>query len=237
MRFSSSFTAALSFGSASVTALAIPSTPHDHTNVNLALRSIAKVALANCDLSKTVLPTQDSGLLPSPSANLTLKYALLGRGTQNYTCAGTSPSSYGSTNSSAPTSLGAVATLYDASCLSSYHPQLFALLPSTALSISSQTEYTAASVLSSITNQDIILGEHFFSDSTTAVFDLSETGGGVFTGSKVAAEDAPEVQVDIEDYEGQSGAVAWLQLKSKDPYCALKVCFPLSYPVYCARSH
>lgn len=63
-----------------------------------------KQSLANCSLSPPP-PLPESTL---PPTSLTLKHIFLGRGTQNYTCA---------TASSVPVAAGALATLYDVSCL------------------------------------------------------------------------------------------------------------------------
>lgn len=220
------FTAVILLLFSHVSALAIPSALSGHLNINLALRSISQMQLTDCPLSPTVLPLLANSTLPAPPANLTLKHSLLGRGTQNYTCASSSSPDFGSANAStaAPTPIGALAILYDASCLSSYHPAFYSLVPSTSLSLTSNAEFTAASVITSITNADIIAGKHYFANTTTPVFDLSVSGGGIFVGKKAASEDAPaRLNDDVLGCGAENGDVAWLQLTSLDPDADLKV--------------
>ncbi|KLU91477.1 malate dehydrogenase [Magnaporthiopsis poae ATCC 64411] len=72
-----------------------------------------------CDLSMAQLPTVPGSKtpMPPPSAGLSLKHIALGRGTQNYTCdAGNA--------TAIPQAAGALATLFNASCIGSYFPQL-----------------------------------------------------------------------------------------------------------------
>ncbi|EEP77003.1 predicted protein [Uncinocarpus reesii 1704] len=67
----------------------------------------------SCGTSKVSLPETGNGAeLPSPASELALKYITLGVGTQNYTCANLE-------KSAKPALVGAVATLYDVSCLAS----------------------------------------------------------------------------------------------------------------------
>ncbi|KAF1844362.1 uncharacterized protein K460DRAFT_379320 [Cucurbitaria berberidis CBS 394.84] len=62
---------------------------------------------ALCDLSKVVLPIAPTPLA-AVSAGLTLRHIAIGRGTQNYTCS--------SSSSDPPVAVGAVATLFNATC-------------------------------------------------------------------------------------------------------------------------
>ncbi len=64
--------------------------------------------------------------LPPPTAGLALKHVAIGRGVQNYTC--------DLANATAvPVSIGAVATLFNASCVAGTYPDLLNMLPRVAL--------------------------------------------------------------------------------------------------------
>jgi hypothetical protein len=121
-----------------------------------------------CDVSAVAQP---SSTLPPPSAGLTLKQIAVGRGTQNYTCAT-------STADSTPASIGALATLYDASCYASTAPAAgLAQLPQLALTVP----------LSSLPADAGAAGLHFFSNATTPCFAMDALG---FTQAKKLAADA-----------------------------------------------
>lgn len=65
---------------------------------------------SKCDLSRAKLPKIGNGEnLPSPPHGLKVKYTTLGVGTQNYTCANNN-------QATKPVAIGALATLFDASC-------------------------------------------------------------------------------------------------------------------------
>lgn len=68
---------------------------------------LGRLRLDHHSLPFPLLSSLSTSKLPPPSATLLLKYVLLGRGTQNYTC---------SRNGSPPIPNGAVARLYDLSC-------------------------------------------------------------------------------------------------------------------------
>ncbi|CAI4213000.1 unnamed protein product [Parascedosporium putredinis] len=67
--------------------------------------------------------------LPAPSSpsGLSLQHVAIGRGTQNYTCDPADPSA-------APKAAGAVAILYDATCLASTHADLLDALSRLSIS-------------------------------------------------------------------------------------------------------
>lgn len=165
--------------------------------------------LTSCDLSPAELPkkgTQPQVLDPSPG--LKLKYVLLGRGTQNYTC--------GSDSNAAPTSAGALAILYDASCLASYHSALLHELVGGFLQFSPGTELLTAAVIDRFSDEKLVKGHHFLSDATTAVFDLRLNGDtDWFSGTKTADVPAPGYAVKGMNNQG-NGAVDWLKLTRKD---------------------
>ncbi|EJT71589.1 malate dehydrogenase [Gaeumannomyces tritici R3-111a-1] len=160
-----------------------------------------------CDLSMAQLPTVPGSKnpMPPPSAGLALKHIALGRGTQNYTCdAGNA--------TAAPVAAGALATLFNASCVGSYFPQLL-------------NQLSKVTILFNLTGEELdqkiapsnlaISGHHYFTpDATVPFFDLDVPGqqlGRVSVG-KNASEPAP-----ADAPRGQQGeaAVAWLKLTAK----------------------
>ncbi|KAF2847724.1 hypothetical protein T440DRAFT_363853, partial [Plenodomus tracheiphilus IPT5] len=117
-----------------------------------------------CDLSRV---TQPPNTLTPPSASMRLVLIALGEGTQNYTCA--SPTS-------APSPIGAVAQLYDASCALAFNPT------------------TATTDLASVQNAPAI-GTHFFVDNTTPDFDIAALGN--TQTKKVEDMGAPDATKDV----------------------------------------
>ncbi|KAL9112365.1 MAG: hypothetical protein Q9187_007779 [Circinaria calcarea] len=135
--------------------------------------------VASCDLASATMPTASSDL-PPVSPGLHLSHVAIGRGTQNYTC---------SSPSATPAPVGAVAYLYNVSCIAAYNAAVLATLPATALTLDS----VPAGILQS--------GSHYFVDGTTAAFDMSPVGVGFTLAKKVAA--VPSLT---------AGAVPWLKL-------------------------
>ena len=172
---------------------------------------------ATCDTSSIELPAQASGL-PSPSGQKLL-YVALGRGTQvsqiqlhpaghhtktnirqNYTCA--TPS----TNST-PVAVGAVANLYNATCIAGSFSDMITMLPNIAYRIplpNSDSDRLPPANLD-------LMGHHFF-DGSTPVFNLDTTAThqyGIARTKKEAQVDAPS-----NAFQGNNGAVAWLYLSA-----------------------
>ncbi|OJJ96544.1 hypothetical protein ASPACDRAFT_1859222 [Aspergillus aculeatus ATCC 16872] len=113
--------------------------------------------------------------LSPPSAHLSLKFIALGRGTQNYTCPTTSKDNTSRNASATPIATGAVATLYDISCLAAT-PKSHALrflhaLPGFTRSIPQEVLAFYAVMLS----QSAIIGEHYFSSSQSSSSTTSTT--------------------------------------------------------------
>ncbi|KAI1133846.1 hypothetical protein F5Y05DRAFT_276926 [Hypoxylon sp. FL0543] len=156
-----------------------------------------------CDLSKAQMPVAPVQPLLPPSPGLTLKHVAIGRGTQNYTC--------DLANATAvPFQVGAVATLFNASCIASTYPDLLQLLPKLALSFNLTTQEDKMGP----TNM-IVSGKHFFTNTTTPFFNLDLNSqyqlgeAGCEKDNQTAAPDnAPK---------GQQGekAVPWLRLKTR----------------------
>ena len=144
--------------------------------------------------------THISGTDSLPSPNTTLKVITIGRGTQNYTCA--------SSNSSAPKSTGAVATIFNLQDLLPIIPPLEGQAVLNILSPLLLSMPRAALDGSIIPKA----GYHYFDASGSPVFDLSSSGNGVIVGSKVADITAPDATA----AQGPNGAVDWLTLDAKD---------------------
>ncbi len=150
----------------------------------------------------TSCPLDPAPSLPKsdlPPTSLTLQYIVLGKGTQNYTCANAS---------SIPVAAGALATLYDVSCqitdqksrrkfdqklipdfLKKFLKPIQDLLPPKA---------SAASV-----------GDHYFRDGSTPLFVLND--GSFIAAGKVAGCAAPSSATGNEN----GAAVDWLKLARK----------------------
>ncbi|KAF4637599.1 hypothetical protein G7Y89_g472 [Cudoniella acicularis] len=158
-----------------------------------------------CDLSKAVLPVATATPLPAVSAGLTLKHVAIGRGTQNYSCTSTNATA-------APVSLGAIATLYNATCVASTYPDLLQILPGVALefNLTTPTQQTLTP-----SNLDIS-GHHYFSNTTTPSFNLSTTAMdlGFALCQKNNTVPAPAGSVVGQDGVG-FGAVPWLKLTTR----------------------
>lgn len=123
-------------------------------------------------LTSVILPGGAAGSLPAPSAGLTLKHVAIGRGTQNYTCDTSAPRA-------APIATGALATLFNASCVAATDPDLLDLLPRVALQfdLSSGGPGPAAAAGPPLPPSDLaISGHHYFASATTPFFDLDAAG-------------------------------------------------------------
>ncbi|KAI9876340.1 MAG: hypothetical protein M1830_006737 [Pleopsidium flavum] len=158
--------------------------------------------LPPCDLTLAVMPPSS---LPPPNTGLTLAHVALGRGTQNYTCVGKTPTE-------APAPLGALAQLYNATCFAARYPDLLALAPNVALQYPVPTSDKASLPPSNLD----ISGHHYFIDLTTATFNLdvpSQQQGVVLSG-KLAATPAPSGSPLGLDGAGY-GSVPWLLLGAK----------------------
>ncbi|KAJ5162674.1 Protein of unknown function DUF3455 [Penicillium coprophilum] len=139
------------------------------------------IRASTCDVSKIAMPSYASGLT-SPSG-LKPRYVALGRGTQNYTCAD-------STSKSAPAAVGAVARLYNATCIAANYPDLLAKLPNLAYRTALPTNEYASFPPANIE----LMGHHFFFDATTPEFNLNITPqkqDGIVMTKKAGAIDAP----------------------------------------------
>jgi hypothetical protein len=134
-----------------------------------------------------------------------LKHVAIGRGTQNYTC--------GTNATAAPTAVGALATLYNATCVASTYPDLLEALPNVAL----QFNLTTANQASLSPSNLLISGHHYFSNLTTPSFNLDTTAMnlGFAPCAKNSSVPAPAGAPVGQGGTGY-GAVAWLKLLTRD---------------------
>lgn len=181
----------------STTALPTADTSFDAAASFLAGFAANNRQLTNCPLNPP--PALPPSSLPAIGYGLTLKHILLGRGTQNYTC---------DTRASSPTAAGALATLYDVSCLAASQDSRSlldnVLLPALLTLPSNQIESFLASNLPAAN-----AGIHYFRDSTTPYFGLNN--GMFIAAGKIADAPAPAGA-----RGNQNGAaVDWLKLAKK----------------------
>lgn len=159
-------------------------------------KSLAAVPV--CDLSKAQQPISPTPLQP-PTAGYVLKHVAIGRGTQNYTC--------DTTNATAiPVATGAVATLFNASCIASTYPDLLNMLPKVALAFDLPDGESPRMQPSNL----VISGHHFFTNATTPFFDLGEVGQAPC--AKYSAVPAP---ADAPRGLNGEAAVPWLKLVTR----------------------
>jgi hypothetical protein len=140
------------------------------------------------------------------SQGLSLKHVAIGRGIQNYTCSQTNATA-------APVSIGAIATLYNATCVASTYPDLLTVLPNVAL----QFNLTSNDQATLSPSYLAISGHHYFSNTTTPDFDLNTPAMslGFAPCSKNNTVPAP-AGAPIGQGEQGHGSVAWLKLVTRD---------------------
>ncbi|KAJ5650758.1 uncharacterized protein N7484_004481 [Penicillium longicatenatum] len=166
--------------------------------------------LGKCSLSSAVLPLNGTAIkLPRPTTALNLKYIALGRGTQNYTCEN-------STSSAIPVSVGAAATLFDASCIAAKSLTLLHEMPAVFGETPTGSLAFLAELLSHTTNSsDLIIGEHYFNAAGYPVLDLRLSGSQDWVvATKNASVDAPQIS------SSTCQNVAWLELDRKPGNCS-----------------
>ncbi|MBE3047038.1 DUF3455 domain-containing protein [Candidatus Bathyarchaeota archaeon] len=148
--------------------------------------------------------------MPVPAKGFYVKHVAIGRGTQNYTC---------SNETTSPTATGAVATLFDATCLSSTQPEILNSLSALAISYApSPLPFSSAPSNSGFGDGPIpnlgpsalaVSGVHYFDAEGVPFFDLERAGAGSVAVEKAAGCAAPgDAGVGL---KGEP-AVSWLQL-------------------------
>ena len=123
----------------------------------------------------------------------------IGRGTQNYTC--------DLTNSTAvPKAVGAVAKLFNATCLVSTFPDLATILPKVAM------QFVVNSVDSRMGPSNLAFsGDHYFTDNTTPFFNLDSPLQKLGAAACTKNASVPAPQDAAKGPKGEA-AVPWLKL-------------------------
>jgi hypothetical protein len=144
------------------------------------------------------------GLLPPPSANLTVKHVAVGRGTQNYTCDASKPDA-------PPVATGALATLFNVSYVACTSQDLLEKVPNMAVNFN----FDAAAVGPLGPMKLDVSGHHFFLDSTTPFFNLDTPALSIGT---VPCAKNSSIAAPASSAPGPGGeaAVPWLKLTAKD---------------------
>lgn len=168
-----------------------------------------------CDLDNAVMPSSN---LDAPSAGLTLKHVAIGRGTQNYTCANSSAQA-------TPLAVGAVANLYNATCLAASQPSVLTLLPNLTLQWNLQGSDQSTLYPTSL----LLSGQHYFTNLSTPFFnlDISPLQLGEAPCSKVQSAPAPAGSALGQGGVGD-GSVAWLKLQTHDATGSLEEVYRLN---------
>ncbi|KAK2765516.1 hypothetical protein FQN54_008370 [Arachnomyces sp. PD_36] len=157
-------------------------------------------AITNCDISNAEVPLHKTyPQLPHPPRGDQLKHVVIGRGTQNYTCAAANDAS------AVPESAGAVATLYDVSCLAANSPDLLHQISEQAEKIDSNALSSLAKLVKDVAGINLIEGYHYFDKTSTPFFDLKQDGSKDWISTS-----------GIEKVPSPIGSVDWLRLSRKD---------------------
>jgi hypothetical protein len=128
----------------------------------------------------------------------TVSFVVVGRGIQNYTCSG-----IGAT----PISVGAIATLYDATKIAVQNEDLLHTIPSLAVNDAPPAQggdFTLPSPFDSVP----IIGHHFFNSEGMPVFSLSAVHKIMFA-ERIDSIPAPS---SASKGPAGTGAIAWLDL-------------------------
>ncbi|CRK34590.1 hypothetical protein BN1708_006425 [Verticillium longisporum] len=144
----------------------------------------------SCDLSQARMPIAPEPL-PPVSEGLTLKHVAVGRGTQNYTC------DVGNATA-VPQAAGAVASLFNVSCIAVAYPDLLALIPKVSMQFNLSTEplLPGANNHRLGPSNAVFAGDHFFYDAKTPYFHIREGDreiGDTYCGLNSTAGDIQEI--------------------------------------------
>jgi len=163
----------------------------------------APTQTTNCPLGVIAQPVDQANATNRlPAASGKLVHVALGVGTQNYTCI-----------NGVPSSIGASAVLYDASCLATQNMQLLLQAPNLALSTPPDAQAQLVRMFSQVAKQQYTLGYHFFRDTTTPTFVLNT--GELFVGAVDVKMPAPAYSSKGLEPNEAFGSVPWLKLKTK----------------------
>lgn len=191
-------------------ALALPLTLAAPAPYRLPVTNYRRQLNDTCGLSTIQQPANS---LTPPDSHNQLVLIALGQGTQNYTCAD---------EGSTPTSIGAVADLFNASC--------------------AVTEGTS---LGSVAEDANAIGQHFFVDSTTPEFDIIGLGNAQVKKAEAvaapSATDVPWLKLDAKDQStavrniyrlNTKGGVAPTTCAGQAPGSVVQVDYEAQYWVY-----
>jgi len=177
----------------------------DYFNLLATRVQLAKVQSKppTCDVTQARMP-QAPVPLPAPSEGHKVKHVAVGRGTQNYTCEANN-------KDAKPEAAGALAYLYDASCIAALYPDLLERIPAMALRFNlSDATQLGASPLSPT-------GIHYFSGPKTAYFKLADGKGHDKGEAYCAKESASDAPLTAAVGQKDEKAVPWLMLKTHEP--------------------
>lgn len=149
----------------------------------------------------TLQPYQCTAGLPSPDEGLRVRHVAVGRGTQNYTCDTDHAEGV-------PKPAGAVATLFNASCVAALYPDVLSRVPGMVVHFRlEEAENLGVTAMAQS-------GLHYFVDSSTPFFNLDTPNMAIGQAAcaKNSSADAPAKAA-----LGQLGekAVPWLRLTTR----------------------
>ncbi|KAK5090224.1 hypothetical protein LTR05_000394 [Lithohypha guttulata] len=170
-----------------------------------------------CDLSKAVMPVAPTPL-PLPDPSWRLSEVVVGRGVQNYTCSL-------ATKDVVPKAVGAIASLYNVSCIAANYPDILGMLPGLALEYALPADPVANLEPSNLA----LAGHHYFTSNGTPTFDMSQPrsinvanlasipitdGSSGITKAKLAVNSTAPADAPKGEHGQGFGAVPWLLLNS-----------------------
>ncbi|KAG9240443.1 hypothetical protein BJ878DRAFT_546244 [Calycina marina] len=195
-----------SFTQASPLVSSIHSRDADAANDTLATASIKTFAYTKQAIINTLALSNGTSTLPEPTG-LSLKYATIGRGVQNYTCVN-------STAQAIPVAIGALAVLYDITAQVLLDPANISSMVDTAANMPASTFILRNMPLDiPAVGTYPVIGEHFFQADATPTFDLFVVGKRAFCKltTKINAPETSSMGID------GTGSVAWLSLAAEAP--------------------
>lgn len=144
--------------------------------------------------------------MPAPADGLSPYLVAVGRGVQNYTC--------DLSNATAvPKSIGALASLFNVSCIAANQPDLLAKLPEIALNLPVPDTTSDPSSPAAV---DLVGHHYFIDDFTTPFFNLDTASHSYGMGAfKVVGNMKAPSSAMVGQYNKGDGAVAWLKLDAK----------------------
>lgn len=140
--------------------------------------------------------------IPQPTKGYKVRHVAVGRGTQNYTCDASDPSK-------PPAAAGAVATLFNASCVAAVYPDLLEQVPGMAVHFDLSDDHRLGP------SQLPVSGSHYFTNGTTPFFDLRTNALDIGEAPCAKNSSAPAPSNAAVGQLGEA-AVPWLKLSTRD---------------------